>query len=135
MPSRLPTALRNFAAAAQQLADALEGIDLEATTEDAADIAAAEAALAEVARTGTLPGKVVHALLGGVSPVRAWREHLGLSQKELAERSGLGQGYLSQIETGKRGGSVEVMKRLAAALGTTVEQLLADHQAASQTAA
>jgi len=51
--------------------------------------------------------------------IRETREAAGLSQLELAERAGLTQGNLSWIETGRRGVGVEVLNRLADALGAT----------------
>ena len=47
----------------------------------------------------------------------------GLSQVELAADADMAKSYLSELELGKRNASVLVLSRLAAALGTTLEEL------------
>jgi transcriptional regulator with XRE-family HTH domain len=42
----------------------------------------------------------------------------------LAERAGIAQPYLSQIETGKREGTLQTMKKIADALKLTVDDLI-----------
>ena len=71
-----------------------------------------------------LPAAMVERLIGDESPIRAWREHRGLAIRELSDKAGIAAAYLSQIETGKRDGSVDVLKRLAAALGVTIDDLV-----------
>lgn len=70
-----------------------------------------------------LPAEMVNRLVAGESPLRVWREHRGLSARELAERAGLSQAFVSQIETGKREGSLTSMSALARALGITLDDL------------
>ena len=53
-----------------------------------------------------------------------YREHRGLSQKTLADAAGIAVPYLSQIETRKREPSTDVLKRLAAALRVSVDDLI-----------
>jgi DNA-binding XRE family transcriptional regulator len=79
------------------------------------------------ARAGepVIPHEVVEAIHKGVHPVRAWRKHKGLTLQELAKASGLPTGYLSEIETGKKPGSVAAYKALARALGTPIDMLIA----------
>lgn len=72
----------------------------------------------------TFPAAVVDALIDGQSPVRVYREHRKLSQKALADAVGIAVPYLSQIEGRKREPSTEVLKKLAAALGVTVDALI-----------
>jgi DNA-binding XRE family transcriptional regulator len=71
-----------------------------------------------------VPAAVVDRLFGGENPLRVWREHRGLSGEVLAARAGITQAYLSQIETGKREGSISTMKNIADALGLTVDELI-----------
>ena len=52
--------------------------------------------------------------------VRMLRQSHRLSQEELAERTGLHPTYIAKIELGMRLPSLEVLSRLAAALGTSV---------------
>ena len=72
-----------------------------------------------------IPVEVVERLVDGESPVKAWREHRGLTQEELGEQVGLSGSYLSQIESGKREGTVRVYAALARALGVDVDDLVA----------
>ncbi|MGW2187488.1 helix-turn-helix domain-containing protein [Streptomyces sp. NPDC001719] len=48
--------------------------------------------------------------------VRARRVALGLSQLELAARTGTGQAFISRVESGKVVPTIPVLQRLAAAL-------------------
>jgi transcriptional regulator with XRE-family HTH domain len=53
------------------------------------------------------------------------REERKMSQFELAQKSGVPQGYLSELEAGKKKNpGLDVLKRLAKALGITVSELL-----------
>jgi transcriptional regulator with XRE-family HTH domain len=54
---------------------------------------------------------------GIATEVKRAREDVGLSQRRLASAAGISQGTLSQIETGEIGPTLEVLSRLAAALG------------------
>lgn len=71
-----------------------------------------------------VPLAVVNAILDGENPIRVWRQHRGLGLGELAGAALLSQAYLSQIETGKRQGQAETLKRIAMALGVTVDDLI-----------
>jgi len=51
------------------------------------------------------------------------RRDKGLSQEELAHRARVHQTYLSGVEGGKRNPSIDVLGRVAAALGVDVEEL------------
>ena len=72
-----------------------------------------------------VPGEVVKTILSGTHPVKAWREHGGLTQDALAMTAGISTAYLCQIETGKRQGAVKTLKALAQALGVTLDDLQA----------
>ncbi|HJM50334.1 MAG TPA: helix-turn-helix transcriptional regulator [Alphaproteobacteria bacterium] len=98
---------------------------LVSALEDAEDIAAADAAQAARTRGEELvPGKVVSRLLAGDNPVRVWRNHRGLRQRDLAQAAKIGQSYLSQIELGAREGTLETMAKLARALGVDLDDLV-----------
>lgn len=71
-----------------------------------------------------LPEDMVGRILDGENPIRAWREHRGLTVKALAEAAGIAPAYLSQLETGKRDGTVATVKKLAGALGVSVDDLV-----------
>ncbi len=63
-----------------------------------------------------VPSAMVDRILAGENLVRVWREHRGLTVSALAEMAGIAQPYLSQIETGKREGTLQTMKKIAGAL-------------------
>lgn len=94
---------------------------LLARLEDQDDIDAANAVVARGEES--FPAEVVDALLDGVAPVKVYREHRGLRRGELAEKAGISQGYLSEIESGKKSGSLSVLTRIAAALKVELSDL------------
>ena len=53
------------------------------------------------------------------------RKRAKLSQMELAEKAGIGNAYLCQLEHGDGSPSVELAARLADLLGTTLARLFA----------
>ncbi|MGO4552275.1 helix-turn-helix domain-containing protein [Lysobacter sp. 2RAF19] len=57
--------------------------------------------------------------------VRKHRELLRISQDELADRSGLDRTYISGVERGVRNPTLQVMQRLAEALGADLDVLFA----------
>ncbi len=71
-----------------------------------------------------IPSEVVYAILDGANPVKVWRDYRGMTQQELAEKAGISVPYLSQLETGKRKGSLGAMNAIAKALGVTLDDLV-----------
>ena len=71
-----------------------------------------------------VPSAVVDRILNGENLVRVWREHRGLTVSALAQLAGIAQPYLSQIETGKREGTLQTMKKIADALKITLDDLV-----------
>src|SRR5678816_73601 len=57
--------------------------------------------------------------------VRLRRDHLGISQEELAGRAGLHRTYISDVERGARNVSLESINRLATALEVPISVLFA----------
>jgi len=57
--------------------------------------------------------------------VRKHRELLRLSQEELAERARMDRTYMSGVERGVRNPSLEVMQRIAIALGSDLDVIFA----------
>jgi len=58
--------------------------------------------------------------------VRLGRERMGLTQEDLAAVAEIDLSYLSRMERGKANPSVEVLGKLAKALGTTPAALLTE---------
>lgn len=52
------------------------------------------------------------------------RKYRGLTQKELADRCGLTQAAVSQIEKGKRLSSLDVLQEISTALGRPLNELV-----------
>ncbi len=95
---------------------------LVAAAEDAADRAALDDIDADPSEE-ELPEALVRRIVGGENPVRVWREHRGMKGTELAAAAGIAQSYLSQIEGGKRQGSIGALRAIAAALGVTLDDI------------
>jgi ribosome-binding protein aMBF1 (putative translation factor) len=94
-----------------------------AADEDAVDAAVLRRILDDSSQEWA-PAQLVKRLIDGEHPVRVWREHRGMRAKELAAAADIASSYLSAIETGKKPGSVSALKRIAAALGVTLDELV-----------
>ena len=71
-----------------------------------------------------IPHEVVRAsVIDGVSLIRAWREYYGLTQKVLAHRAGMTQPALARLEKADARPRTATLKKLAAALNITVDQI------------
>ena len=57
---------------------------------------------------------------------RAARQRLGLTQRQLASRAGLGQGTICKLENLSRGAYPQSLQKLAGALGVTPADLVED---------
>ena len=100
----------------------LERADHEA--EDADDIAMYDARKAELAAGGVvLPPEVSAAILRGESRLKAIRNWRDETQLHLNFLTGISQGYLSDLESGRRTGTPETIAKLAKALNVPVEWL------------
>ena len=71
-----------------------------------------------------IPSAYVYRMLDGENRIAVWREYRGLTAKALAEAAGITQAYLSQIESGKRDGTIGTMKKIAEALKLTIDDLV-----------
>ena len=92
--------------------DALLAQNGDADAEDAMTLL-----IAAEARSGaTLPAPVSAAVLDGQSVLRAVRKWRGVTQADLAGRSGVAQGYLSEIENRTKTGTPDSLAKIAQAL-------------------
>lgn len=71
-----------------------------------------------------IPAKVVYAILDGENPIRVWRAYRQLTQKQLAEMAGISTPYLSQLESGKRTGTRDVLAAIANALDLSLDDIV-----------
>ena len=100
----------------------LELLEKAEMLKDVQDYDSAKMALEE-GKEELLPESFVNELLEGANPVKLWREYRGLTQKKLADTAGISVPYLSQLETGKRKGSLEVYSAIATALSVTLDDI------------
>ena len=71
-----------------------------------------------------IPQAVVEAhVLREVPLLRAWREHLGLTQQQVADAAGMQQSALARLESGANQPRPATLQRLADAMGLTREQV------------
>ncbi len=100
----------------------LDRADSEA--EDADDVAVYDARKEGLAAGGVvLPPEVSAAILRGESRLKAIRNWRDETQLHLSFKTGLGQGYLSDLESGRRPGTPATIAKLAQALDVPVEWL------------
>ncbi len=105
----------------QQYLELLEKAEM---LQDVQDYDSAKMALEE-GKEELLPESFVNELLeGGANPVKVWREYRGLTQKKLADAAGISVPYLSQLEAGKRRGSLEVYSAIATALSVALDDIV-----------
>ena len=71
-----------------------------------------------------IPSEIVYAILDGDNAIKVWREFRQMSQQELAEKAGISIPYLSQLETNKRTGSIEVLSAIAKTLDVSIENIV-----------
>jgi DNA-binding XRE family transcriptional regulator len=72
-----------------------------------------------------VPSEVTFAILDGANPIKVWREYRQLTQRQLAEQAGISTAYLSQIESGQRKGTTEVLSKLATELDLSLDDIVA----------
>ena len=70
------------------------------------------------------PAELTLQLVAGENPLKSYRKHRGLSQKNLSSQANVPQGLISEIENGKKTGSVNSLKALAQALNIDIDDLV-----------
>ena len=90
--------------------------------DDLSDEALFDRAVAE--NEESYPISVVDRIVAGESPIRVFRKHRRMTQKELAEGAGISTLYLSQIERKTRTGSVATLAAIAKALRVDLDDLI-----------
>lgn len=96
---------------------------LNAIDEDETHIAAARRIL-ENLNEELVPFELAEQIAAGINPVRVWRKYRGMTISALATESAVTQSYLSDVEDGKKPGSVEALKRIAASLDVLLDDLI-----------
>jgi len=93
---------------------------MRARLEDLDDIIAAH----EAKSGATLPHAFALRIINGEHPIRVWREFRGLSAGGLSDAAQVSRTYLSEIETGKKPGSIDAFKAIAEALAVPVDAIV-----------
>ncbi len=99
---------------------------MQAAVDDLAALQAYDRAMAELeaGREELIPAEFARRMIAGESPVRVWRSLRGLTQSDLARTSGVNRVQIADIEAGRKNGSLETVRRLAAALGVAIDDLV-----------
>jgi len=99
---------------------------LREAAEDLEDILAYDRAKADLAagRDELVPAEFADRIIDGESPVRVYRDLRGLTQAALAEMAGVNRVTVAELETGRKQGSAQTLKKIADALGVTVGDLI-----------
>lgn len=93
--------------------------------EDAAQLRASQERLIR-SEEETLSIDEVKALRCGTTPLAFWRTKRQITQADLAARIGITQGFLSDIENGKKLGDIRLYRRLARALHVDLDDIAPD---------
>lgn len=81
-------------------------------------------ALKNAGSNSNLPPEVLEQLtVGKDSPIKIIRKYRGLTQGDLAAAAGISRPYLTEIETGRKDGSIRALKSIAGALDVSLELL------------
>ena len=71
-----------------------------------------------------IPHKIVKRnVIDGVPMIKAWREHLGMTQQELAKKADVTQPAIAKLERSAAKPRQATLKKLAMAMNITTEQL------------
>jgi len=93
--------------------------------EDAGTARIVAGARKEIASGGPLlPKAVVDRLANGQNPVRILREWRDITQMHLSFKTNLSQGYISDIENGRRVGTVAALRLIANVLDVPLDLLV-----------
>lgn len=108
-----------------------EYLRLKALEEDLADFQSVSDILKrlDAGEEEFVPALVVDRLLDGEQPLVVWRQHRGLTQAELARRSGVNRVQIIDIEAGRKTGSVETLRKLASTLEIDIDDLVSPSSA------
>ena len=82
-------------------------------------------ALKNSGNNNKLPESVLEQLtLKNDSAIKVIRKYRGMTQGNLAEAAGISRPYLTEIETGKKDGSIRALKSIAGVLDVSLEVLV-----------
>lgn len=99
---------------------------LREAAEDLADLQSYDRVMAaiESGEEELIPGEYVKRILSGENALKVYREFRGLTQSDLAEKAGVNRVTVSEIEIGRKQGSVSSLNKIAVALNVAVDDLI-----------
>ncbi len=62
------------------------------------------------------------------TPLAFWRKHRGMTQQALSKSIGVAQGFISEIENGKKTGDVQTLAAMARVLAISLDDLVIPKQ-------
>lgn len=71
-----------------------------------------------------IPKKIIDRIVKGESALRVLREWRDVTQIHLSAKTDIGQGYLSDLENGRRKGTTAALKKIAQALNVPIDLLV-----------
>jgi DNA-binding transcriptional regulator YiaG len=93
--------------------------------EDAGTARLVARAREEIAAGATLiPMVIADRIAKGENPIRVIREWRDVTQLHLSSRTNIGQGYISDLETGRRKGTTAALKEIARVLNVPIDVLV-----------
>jgi len=78
---------------------------------------------AKARKEEAIPSEFAARLIAGENPIRVYREFRGLTQEQLAKSARIARAYLAELETGRKNGSVAVLKSIAAMLKLDLDDI------------
>lgn len=71
-----------------------------------------------------IPKEVVDRIAGGENTLRVLREWRGKTQLYISHKTNIGQGYISDLESGRRKGTTAVLKKIADVLKVPLDLIV-----------
>ena len=71
-----------------------------------------------------IPKKIVDRIAKGENALRVLREWREMTQLHLSSKTDIGQGYISNLESGRRKGTTAGLKKIANAMGVPLDLLV-----------
>jgi len=89
------------------------------------DVQAYDIALERAKDEESFPSELIYRMaIDGENPIKVFREYRKLTQARLAELAGVKAPYISELESGKKEGSVSVLKRIAECLELDLDDIV-----------
>ncbi len=71
-----------------------------------------------------IPKEIVNRIIAGENAMRVLREWRGKTQLDISHKTNIGQGYISDLESGRRKGTTAALKKIADALKVPLDLIV-----------